>query len=109
MPLKKGTVQSFDGTHAVIVPNDQPEITTKPLIVPFIWRKVMGNLHVGEEVYYMEDNSHEGVVISRTDGAWDNKFRGELEVTGDVTAAGTSLKSHTHTGNMGNPTSTPNA
>ncbi len=109
MSLKRGTVQSFDGTHAVVVPNDQPEITTQPLLVPFIWREVMGNLQVGEEVYYMEDNAHEGIIISRTDGAWDNKLRGTLEVTEDVTAAGTSLKSHTHTGNMGTLTSPPTA
>ncbi len=127
MSLKKGTVQSFDGTHAVIVPNDCPGIVTLPLLVPFFWRALLGNLQQGQEVYYMEDNAHGGLVLSTTEGAWDATLRGTLNVTedvtvtggvtaggsmsaeADVTAGGISLKSHTHKDSQGGTTSAPNS
>ncbi len=107
MTTGKGIVQSITGSTAVVVPAEHPDIVTRPLAVPFYWRATMGNLQPGDEVYYLEDDEHGGYIIGRTDGEWDNTLRGTLAVTGDVTAGGISLMQHTHTGNMGSPTSAP--
>ncbi len=107
MTTGKGTVQSITGSTAVVVPAEHPDIVTRPLVVPFYWRAAMGNLQPGDEVYYLEDDEHGGYILGRTDGEWDNTLRGTLAVTGDVTAGGISLMQHTHTGNMGSPTSAP--
>lgn len=120
MEVLKGRVQSISKGKAIVIPNEHPETVTQPLVVPFYWQETMGNLQAGEECYYFEDNEHGGYIIGRTDGRWDNTLRGTLTVTekitaqadiaasGDVTASGISLKSHTHTGNQGSPTSKPN-
>jgi len=109
----------MSGSTAVVVPAEHPGIVTRPLVVPFYWRATMGNLQPGDEVYYLEDDEHGGYIIGRTDGEWDNTLRGSLTVTdavqcqseltadGDVTAGGVSLMQHTHFGNLGTPTSTP--
>lgn len=107
MEVQKGKVQSMDGKTATVIPSEHPDIVTKPLVVPFYWRETMGNIKAGEEVYYFEDDEHGGYIIGRTDGEWDNKFTGTLEVTEDVKANGISLKTHTHTGDSGGKTSTP--
>lgn len=131
MEVQKGIVQSMNGTTATVVPNEHPDIVTQPLVVPFYWRETMGNLKAGEEVYFLEDDAHGGMIIARTDGEWDNTLRGTLTVTeavtaqatvditgavtagstitatGDVIGSGTSLAGHTHIGNMGTPTSSP--
>lgn len=121
MEVQKGTVSQMMGSTAIVVPSLHPDITTRPLVVPFYWRETMGNLQSGEEVYFIEDEAHGGYIIGRTDGEWDNKLRGSLEVTEEVkaktlsaetdaTAAGISLTQHTHTSSTaGSPTSPPNS
>lgn len=107
MYVGKGTIQQISGSTATVIPDEHPEMVTLPLVVPFYWRETMGNLKPGEKVYYIEDNAMAGYIIGRTNGDWDNTIRGELTVTKDVSAGGISLVEHTHTGNMGNPTSPP--
>lgn len=38
----------------------------------------MGNIQVGEEAYYCEDDGLGGFVIDRTNGDWDYTFRNFL-------------------------------
>lgn len=119
MEVQKGTIQDMSGETATVIPATHPDIVTQPLIVPFYWRKDMGNLKAGDKVYFFEDDEHGGQIIARVDGNWERKIDCEITVTGDITAeanvnakedvkAGSiSLKNHTHIGNMGAATSTP--
>lgn len=98
--MKKGKIHSIEsgGTKARVVPGDNSQIVTLPLIIPFYWRAEMGNVQIGDEVYYDEDPSLGGMIHGRTNGEWDNAFRGAFTITEDVTAGGISLKNHTHGG-----------
>ena len=119
MEVQKGTIQDMSGETATVIPATHPDIVTQPLIVPFYWRKDMGNLQAGDKVYFFEDEEHGGQIISRVDGNWERKIDCAITVTGDITAeahvnarkdgkAGSiSLKSHTHTGDSGGDTSSP--
>lgn len=121
MEVQKGIVSQMMGACATVTPSQHPDIVTQPLVVPFYWREQMGNLQAGDEVYFIEDDAHGGFIIGRTNGEWDFTLRGSLVVTekvtaenitakADATAAGVSLKSHTHTSAApGAPTSPPNA
>lgn len=103
MEVQKGTISSMNGSTATVVPSDHPDIQTQPLVVPFYWRKTMGNIQTGEQVYFFEDGEHGGYIIGRTDGDWDNTIRGTLMVTADVIglsdikAGSVSLQNHIHT------------
>jgi bifunctional DNA-binding transcriptional regulator/antitoxin component of YhaV-PrlF toxin-antitoxin module len=119
MEVQKGTVQNITDDKATVIPATHPDIVTQPLIVPFYWRKDMGNLQAGDKVYFFEDEEHGGQIIARVDGNWERKIDCEITVTGDITAeanvnaskdvkAGSiSLKNHTHGGDSGGTTSTP--
>lgn len=119
MEVQKGTVQNITEDKATVIPATHPDIVTQPLIVPFYWRKDMGNLKAGDKVYFFEDEEHGGQIIARVDGNWERKIDCEITVTGDITAeanvnaskdvkAGSiSLKNHTHGGDSGGTTSTP--
>lgn len=98
--ILKGKIHSIEsgGTKARVVPDDNSQIVTLPLTIPFYWRAEMGNVQIGEEVYYDEDPSLGGMIHGRTNGEWDNTFRGTLTVTEDVTAGGISLKNYTYGG-----------
>lgn len=67
------------------MPDNDPGIVTHELVIPFYWRETMGNIRVGESVYYLEDESMGGYVIGRCDGEWDGTIRGSLTVMEDVT------------------------
>lgn len=119
--IQKGTVQSVQNGRAIVVPALHPDMPTRPLCLPFYWQERMGNIKPGDIVFYEETDDLDGLILARTDGEWDNTFRGALAVSEsvtadtvtaetDATAAGVSLKSHTHTsGQPGQPTSPPNA
>lgn len=116
--MRKGTIHDIveNGKMARVVPSNNSEIVTLPLVIPFYWRAEMGNLQIGDEVYYNEDESLGGYIYGRTDGEWDFTVRTSLTITenldvqgnistngnvtadGDVTASGISLKGHTHGG-----------
>ena len=120
MEIQRGVVAQMMGDRATVIPDEHPDVVTLPLVVPFYWRETMGNLRENEAVFFFEDDSHEGFIIGRCDGNWDNTIRGSISVTesvnaknvdgsDDVTGGGKSLKSHTHTsGQPGAPTSAPN-
>lgn len=110
MEVQKGRVHSIEdgGKAARCVPENDSGIVTRPLVIPFYWRETMGNIKVGESVYFLEDESQGGFVLGRCDGEWDNTLRGALVVTEDVTASGKSLVKHTHTDSLGGGTTPPN-
>lgn len=130
--LGKGTVASVDGSTATVSSLEHPGIVTRPLVIPYYWRELMGFIKPGEIVYYIDDDAHDGMIIARADGNWDQIIRGTLTVEqavtfkatltvqGDitaqsnVTASGTvkggsvTLQTHTHiSANPGEPTSQP--
>lgn len=120
MQIQKGTLQSVNGSTATAVSAEHPDIVTRELVIPFYWRELMGNLQPGEEVYYIEDDEHKGMIIGRTDGNWDQKIRGTLtveeavtmndtlKVTGEVTSGTIALTAHKHTSAApGTPTTPP--
>lgn len=115
MEIKKGKIHNIEngGKTARCVPSDNSEIVTLPLVIPYYWRREMGNIQIGEEIYYLEDDGLGGYIIGRTDGEWDYTLRGpmkieeNLTVTEDVTASGKSLVKHTHRDSQGGTTSPP--
>lgn len=122
MQIQKGTLQSVNGATATAVSAEHPGIVTRELVIPFYWRELMGNLQPGEEVYYIEDDEHKGMIIGRTDGNWDQKIRGTLTVeeavqvnstitaSGEITSGAIGLTSHKHTSaEPGTPTTPPTA
>lgn len=134
MQIQKGTLQSVNGSTATAVSAEHPDIVTRELVIPFYWRELMGNLKPGEEVYYIEDDEHKGMIIGRTDGNWDQKIRGTLTVeeavtmndtlnvkaavqadstitaSGEITSGAIGLTTHKHTSTApGTPTTPPAA
>lgn len=116
MDIQKGTVETVQGGRATVIPTAHPEITTRPLVLPFYWQERMGNIQPGDTVIFAETDDHDGVILARLDGEWDNTFRAPLTMAEtvtaekDVTAAGVSLQNHTHTSSQpGEPTSKPTA
>lgn len=130
--LGKGTVASVDGSTATVSSLEHPGIVTRPLVIPYYWRELMGFIKPGDTVYYIDDSAHGGMIIARADGNWDQTIRGTLTVeqavtlqntlsvasnatfsatvtaTGNITGAGVSLQTHTHTSTVaGTPTSQP--
>ena len=84
MQIQKGTVQAVNGSTATCVSAEHPDIVTRQLVIPYYWRELMGNIQPGEEVYYLEDDEHEGMIIARRDGNWDQTVRGTLTVVDAV-------------------------
>lgn len=130
--IDKGTVASVDGSTATVSSLEHPGIVTRPLVIPYYWRELMGFIKPGDTVYYIDDNGHNGMIIARADGNWDQTIRGTLTVEqavtmndtlsvqgnvtigGNMTATGTVqggaviLQTHTHTSTVvGTPTSQP--
>lgn len=116
MEVRKGKVHSIEngGTLARCVPDTDDGIVTLGLVIPFYWRETMGNLQVGDPVYFFEDEGCGGMVIARCDGEWDNTLRGSFNVTenitatGEITGQGIALSAHTHTDSRGGGTTPPN-
>ena len=132
MEIFTGTVQSIGGAKAVVVPDEHPEIVTREYIVPYYWRKEMGNIQPGEKVLCALDDDEHGYILMRCDGEWDYTLRntltieqavtmndtlsvqsnvtigGNMTATGTVTCGSVTLQTHTHTSTVaGTPTSQP--
>lgn len=123
-----------DFRYCKVVLDNDPGVVTQPLSIPWNWRGCFGNIQVGDRVYCVIDDNLEGCILQRIDGDWDFKIKntsdininkniniggntttaGNSTVTGNIeaadvkTSAVSSLNAHTHTGNMGSPTSGPN-
>ncbi len=127
-----GIVQSISGAKAIVVPDQHPEIVTREFIVPYYWRKEMGNIQPGEKVLCVLDDDMHGYVLMRCDGEWDYTLRNTLTIeqavtmndtlsvasdatfsasltaTGTVQGGSVILQSHTHNSSApGTPTSPP--
>ena len=85
MEIFTGTVQSISGAKAVVVPDEHPEIVTREFIVPYYWRKEMGNIQPGEKVLCVLDDDMHGYVLMRCDGEWDYTLRNTLTIEQAVT------------------------
>ncbi len=127
-----GIVQSINGAKAIVVPDKHPEIVTREFIVPYYWRREMGNIQPGEKVVCLLDDDMHGYILMRCDGEWDYTLRntltieqavtmndtlsvqsnvtigGNMTATGTVTGGSVTLQTHTHTSTVaGTPTSPP--
>lgn len=112
--INKGTIASIEGNTARVVPSDAKAKPTAKIMIPWYLRGDTGKLQKGTVVVYVEFDDSTGLLLGRADGDW-GAYLPKLTVgtitaavsDGDVTAAGISLRNHTHTGVDGE-TSKPN-
>ena len=80
----------------------------------------MGNLKVGDDVWFALANNLTGIILERVDGEWSGIIPGDVTITGKQTTKGktitsdvqtsavASLNSHVHSnGNNGSDTGIP--
>lgn len=109
--INKGTIASIEGNTARVVPCDTAAKPTADITVPWHLRGDTGNLKKGVAVVYAEFDDATGLLLGRADGEWGAYLPRLTAGTitgavpdGDVTAAGVSLKGHTHGGVHGTTT-----
>lgn len=126
--IDKGKISSFeadvdrnnDYIKARVLPNTAQTMPTRPLVISWHLRGKMGNLKVGDEVWFALSNDLTGIILERADGEWSGTIPGDVTITGnqitegkttttDVkTSAVASVNSHVHGyGNNGADTSAP--
>ena len=101
--INKGTIAGIEGNTARVKPSDAGAKPTAKITIPWHLRGNTGNLKKGTAVVYVEFDDSTGLLLGRADGEWGEYLPHLTAETvdtpkGDVTAAGVSLKSHTHTG-----------
>ena len=127
--IDKGKISSFepdvdrngDFIKARVLPLTAQKMPTRPLIIAWHLRGVMGNLKIGDVVWFALSNDLTGIILERADGEWTGIIPGDVTVTGNQTTQGitttsdvstsavASLNSHTHgNGNDGADTTAPN-
>lgn len=100
--IEFGTIKSLedskdkngDETMAIVVPEDDSGSVTRPLIIPFYWRKKFGNIQVGDRVVYSLASNNSGCIIARVDGEWDSIVRNEntlVQINGNTATKGNVL------------------
>ena len=121
----KARISSFSGSdrngdpdHARVLPLTGGGIVTRPLALHWSLRGPMADLAVGDTVWCARAEDGDGIVLCRVDGSWTGTVAGPVTVegtitgqaggtfAGDVTAAGVSVATHTHTaphGETGGP------
>lgn len=117
-PIFKAKISSIDMSkyEARVLPLAADGVVTLPFRLYWPMRDGMSPLNVGDEVVCVRFEDGDGMVLCRVDGEcnrlipWDWEFQGNVTndanvstagnetVSGDVTAGGISLRSHTHTG-----------
>ena len=120
--IDKGIVSSFEADvdrnndvfMARVLPSTAQSMPTRPLIISWHLRGVMGNLKVGDEVWFALANDLTGIILERADGEWSGTIPGDVKTTGKLTSTDlttksvTSINSHVHSnGNNGENTGTP--
>ena len=120
--IDKGKISSFESDvdrngdliNARVLPSTAQSMPTRPLILSWHLRGVMGNLKVGDEVWFAMANDLTGIILERADGEWTGTISGNVTTTGKLTSTDlttdsvTSVNSHVHTnGNNGANTGTP--
>ena len=120
--IDKGKISSFeaetdrngDYIKARVLPSTAQSMPTRPLVISWHLRGVMGNLKVGDEVWFALANDLTGIIFERVDGEWSGTIPGDVTSTGKLTATDlttdsvASVNSHVHSnGNNGANTGTP--
>ena len=126
--IDKGKISSFeadvdrngDYTKARVLPSTAPTMPTRPLIISWHLRGKMGNLKVGDVVWFALANDLTGIILERADGEWSGTIPGDVTITGNQTTEGNttttdvktsavaSVNSHVHgNGNNGADTTAP--
>ena len=119
--IEKGIISSFetdvdrngDTFMARILPSTAQSMPTRPLVIPWHLRGAMGNLKVGDVVWFALANDLTGIILERADGEWTGTIPGNV-TTGKITATDlttksvASINSHVHgNGNNGADTTAP--
>lgn len=114
--IDKGKISSFeaavdrngDPIKARVLPCTAEAMPTRPLVISWHLRGKMGDLKVGDEVWFTVANDLTGIILERADGEWSGTIPGDVETTGqfkttDVTTTSiASINSHVHSnGNNG--------
>ena len=92
--LQEPLDENGDETMAVVIPDDDTGSVTRPLTIPFYWRKKFGNIQVGEQVVYSLASNNSGCIIARVDGEWDSIVRNEntlVQINGNTATKGNVL------------------
>lgn len=120
--IDKGKISSFeaetdrndDPIKARVLPSTAQSMPTRPLVISWHLRGVMGNLKVGDEVWFALANDLTGIILERVDGEWSGTIPGDVTSTGKLTATDlttdsvASVNSHVHgNGNNGADTTAP--
>ena len=126
--IDKGIISSFepekdrngDYIKARVLPMTAQTMPTRPLVISWHLRGVMGNLQIGDVVWFALSNDLTGIILERADGEWTGIIPGDVTVTGNQTTQGTtttsdvttesvaSLNGHVHgNGNNGADTTAP--
>ena len=120
--IDKGIISSFESDTdrngdlimARVLPSTAQTMPTRPLVISWHLRGVMGNLNVGDEVWFALANDLTGIIFERADGEWTGTIPGEVTTTGKFTTTDlttdlvASVNSHVHgNGNNGADTTAP--
>ena len=122
MAIDKGKISSFEPetdkngnfTKARVLPSTAQSMPTRPLVIPWHLRGVMGNLKIGDIVWFALANDLTGIILERADGEWSGTIPGDVTTTGKLTSTDlttksvASVNSHVHgNGNEGADTTAP--
>ena len=120
--IDKGIISSFESDvdrnkdvfMARVLPSTAQSMPTRPLVISWHLRGVMGNLKVGDEVWFALANDLTGIIFERADGEWTGTIPGNVTTTGKLTSTDlttdsvASQNSHVHSnGNNGADTGRP--
>lgn len=92
--LQEPLDENGDETMAVVIPDDDTGSVTRPLTIPYYWRKKFGNIQVGEQVVYALASNNAGCILTRVDGEWDSIIRNEktlVQINGNTATKGNVL------------------
>ena len=112
----KGKISSFeadvdrngDPTKARVLPSTAQSMPTRPLVISWHLRGAMGNLKVGDEVWFALANDLTGIILERVDGEWTGTIPGKITTKDLTTDMVASINSHVHgNGNNGADTTAP--
>lgn len=120
--IDKGIISSFepekdrngDLMKARVLPSTAQTMPTRPLVISWHLRGAMGNLQVGDNVWFALANDLTGIILERADGEWSGIIPGDVTTTGKLTATDlttdsvASQNAHIHgNGNNGADTTAP--
>lgn len=120
--VDKGKISSFEADtdrngdiiKARVLPSTAQSMPTRPLIIPWHLRGAMGNLKIGDLVWFAQANDLTGIILERADGEWSGTIPGDVTTKGKLTSTDlktdsiSSINSHIHgNGNEGADTTAP--